>query len=223
MTLEAAKLIGKQYLNPHIIECEIECMTAVAAHPGQYILLQIDEVWRPFSVAEVRHGTVLVLVVQPIDNTLTARYFASLKVGNSVMIQEPRGDVSLPDKTDVLLIATGTGMVPLYTVASHLLGAGYTHKIDIIFGTQTEDKLFYLEKLEELEARYSNCNVTITVSRSHSGWRGVHGRAIDYVKSHINQYRGHDYILCGRRETVAAQIKQLEELGISDTKIQFIE
>lgn len=223
MTLETAKLIGKQYLNPHIIECEIECRTKVTAQPGQYILLQVDDVWRPFSVAEVRRGNVIVLVVQPIADTVTAQYFHSLQVGSSVVVQEPRGDVSLPDKTDILLVATGTGMVPLYTVASHLLEAGYSHKVDIIFGVQTEDKLFYLEKLEQLEADYPNCKVTITVSRSHSGWRGVHSRAIEYVRQHIDEYREREYILCGRRETVASQIKQLEELGIPDAKIQFIE
>lgn len=223
MSLEVAKLTSKIELNTNVIECVFECNVPIIAHPGQYILIETEGQWRPFSVAETPGENILVLVVQLVEGTLSARFFNSLQLGDRVKLQEPRGTLILPDKNHLVLAATGTGIVPLYTVASHLLKNGYEHEIDIIFGVQTEGKLFYQHKLKQLAEDYANCHIVITISRPSPDWTGIRGRVSDYIEDRIDQLKDREFYLCGRKETVASLVQMLEESGISDSKINFIE
>lgn len=223
MSLEVAKLTKKIMLNTNVIECEFECNVAVIAHPGQYILIEAEGQWRPFSVAETPGENVLVLVIQLVAGTLSERFFNSLEIGDEVKLQEPRGTLVLPDSNHLVLAATGTGIVPLYTIASHLLTNDYKHEITIIFGVRTEDKLFYQHKLQQLAEAYPNCHVVITVSRPSREWTGTQGRVSDYIYDHVDQLKDREFYLCGRKETVASLVQMLEESDIPSSKINFIE
>ena len=223
MSIEVVKVSGISHLNKHIIECVLSCSDNVTAIPGQYILIRIDDAWRPFSVAEIREGKDIVLIVQLIDKTITADFFSAIKLGSELYIQEPQGEIIIPDERDVTFLATGTGLVPLYAVARHLLEGGYKHNVNIIFGVQSEDNLFYTDKLHNLEENYDNCKTIITVSKPSGLWRGRRGRVSHYLEENIDELRESTFYLCGRKQTVASLMQLLEGFNVPASRMNFIE
>ncbi len=223
MILANAKIKEISYLNPHVLECVLKCNVDVTAQPGQYILIKINDAWRPFSVAEIHKKRTIVLVIQLISDTLTANFFQSVSLGTEIELGEPQGKVELPDKSDVIFVATGTGIVPLYTIAKSLLERGYKHEINIIFGLKDETKLFYEKKLEVLTELYSNCNVVTIISSPSAGWEGLSGRVDSYITQHFAKFKNHQFYVCGKPETVVALTQYLESMGVPDSKINFIE
>lgn len=70
---------------------------------------------------------------------------------------------------------------------------------------------------------YQNCSVAITLSRADGDWNGEKGRVGEYIKTHLDEYAGSEFYLCGRRETVDSLVDQLKDHHIPASKIHFIE
>lgn len=74
-------------------------------------MLKVGELWRPFSIADVRDDHILVLVVQLIEQTVVAKFFDSLVPDAKVELSlEMKGELTLPSNANTVFVATGTGL-----------------------------------------------------------------------------------------------------------------
>lgn len=223
MALEKVRLSKKKFLTRQVLECILECEDTVTVEPGQYILLRVGDEWKPFSIAGTPTEKSLKLVVQLIEGTETSRFFKKVHIDDLIDIQEPQGNVSVPKNHDSVFVATGTGIIPLLVIARHALESGYRHNMHIIFGVRGYDNLFYGEEMQALADKYGNCKVTITMSSPHPEWHGFKGRVSDYLEKNLDNMRGSEFYVCGRKETVATIMDLLEEDGVPSEKRHLIE
>lgn len=223
MSLEKVIISKKTLLTQHVLECVLDCDENLTIQPGQYILLKLDGEWRSFSVAGMPTSNSFKLVIQLVNGTKTSKFFNEAKIGDTVEMQEPQGNVVVPKNHDTVFVATGTGIIPLVVIAKHALEVGYKHDMRIIFGVREQGDLFYLKELQDLAEKYENCSIVIAMSKSHPEWHGFKGRISEYLEKYIDDMRKSEFYVCGRKETVASIMKLLEDNGVRDKRRHLIE
>lgn len=209
-----ATLVAKKPLAKDVTEYSFSYKGLMTVRPGQYILLHIGDSWRPFSVVDMPNENSIKVVVKYIKGLRASNYLKLLEVGDRITLQQPQGGLGLSQQDDVVFIATSTGIVPCVEVAKHNLENGFRRDMYIIFGASTEDDLFYRDELQDLDEKYENCKVVITLSRAHAGWNSYKGRTINFVEDNFASLKDANFYVCGRKEIVAVIIERLDELGV---------
>jgi dihydroorotate dehydrogenase electron transfer subunit len=116
------------------------------AQPGQFLMLwipTIDEI--PLSIMNTEGSTVSVTVKNVGDAT---RHLHTMKRGDTIGVRGPFGNHFTPNSGNVLLIAGGTGTVPLLYLAKQL--AVKAKRLAFIMGAKTRNELLFLNQLEPL-------------------------------------------------------------------------
>ncbi len=149
------KIIAKRTLAPNVNEYTIDApQVAKNAHPGQFIILRVDEDGErvPFTICDIDKsaGTVTILV-QTVGSTT---YLLSLKnAGDSITdFVGPLGNpTDLSAYENVVLIAGGIGNAVIYPQAKYLASIG--KKATVIVGARTKDLLMYTDELSSYAGR----------------------------------------------------------------------
>ncbi|MDI5987210.1 globin domain-containing protein [Halomonas sp. M4R5S39] len=104
---------------------------AVADHqPGQYIGVRLvidgEPVYRHYSLSDVPNGTTYRLSIKREPDGRASRHFHNvLRVGDSVELLPPAGDLTLAEGDEPLLLASGgVGQTPMLPLARHALSRG---------------------------------------------------------------------------------------------------
>jgi NAD(P)H-flavin reductase len=82
----------------------------------------------------------------------------------------------------VLLIAGGSGLAPIQSIASTLLGRGYKQPVALYFGVRAERDLYHEAMLKDLAARHPGFkyHVVLSEQKGDSGRRyGLVHEAVD--------------------------------------------
>ncbi|PKK85404.1 MAG: dihydroorotate dehydrogenase electron transfer subunit [Thermoplasmata archaeon HGW-Thermoplasmata-1] len=124
------------------------------AKPGQFLMVWlpgVDEI--PMGVAEA--GEVSAITVEKLGDCTTKLH--ELNVGDKIGIRGPYGNgFSLPkESSNLLMIAGGTGAVPILPTVERALEAG--HSVTLIHGSRCEDLLLYAERFERMDIGYHKC------------------------------------------------------------------
>ncbi|MFQ5783171.1 MAG: hypothetical protein ACE5GR_09015 [Nitrosopumilus sp.] len=113
-----------------------------------------------------------------------------MEIGDAVFYQKPAGNFCIedsfpngtPDRRQMILIATGTGLAPFMSYILHLRNIGTKKKIVLIHGARHPLELGYREILEKLEGESNNSwNFRYFPTISHpedplnKGWTGFTG------------------------------------------------
>ncbi len=152
-----AVVADKQMLGPSICRLLLEPVTVFDYHPGQFLnLRRPDGLTRSYSLASVPGSDYfLELHVRRMENGRMSNWiFDELKVDDEVDIHGPAGD-NYYDATDpdqpMLLVATGTGLAPLWGVARDALQRGHKGSIHLYHGSHGVDGLYMHEALMQLQ------------------------------------------------------------------------
>jgi dihydroorotate dehydrogenase electron transfer subunit len=116
------------------------------AKPGQFLMLwipSIDEI--PLSIMNTDGASVSVTVRNVGDAT---RHLHTMKRGDTIGVRGPFGNHFTQHSGNVLLIAGGTGTVPLLYLAKQL--ATTAKRLSFIMGAKTRNELLFLNQLEPL-------------------------------------------------------------------------
>jgi dihydroorotate dehydrogenase electron transfer subunit len=116
------------------------------AKPGQFLMLwipSIDEI--PLSIMNTDGASVSVTVKNVGDAT---RHLHTMKRGDTIGVRGPFGNHFTQHSGNVLLIAGGTGTVPLLYLAKQL--ATTAKRLSFIMGAKTRNELLFLNQLEPL-------------------------------------------------------------------------
>src|SRR5262249_5294237 len=112
---------------------------------------------------------------------------ADMELGETVSFHGPHGLFTLRQPlTDVILIATGTGIAPMRGFIEHLfpdngpsLSGG--RKIWLVYGTRYPTELYYRDFFERKAAEHADFGYITTLSRPETDWAGQRG----YVQEHV--------------------------------------
>ena len=204
--------------------------------PGQYLTLRsnIDgkDERRSYSICSPLSNACLEVGIKRLEGGVFSNFAGNLKPGDQLQVMVPQGRFTLapdPDaRRDVLLIAAGSGITPVLSIAQSVLEGESDSNVTLVYGNRTSASIMFREELEALKDRFMNRFSLIHIlSREDQDVDLINGR-IDAAKIDLLAEKGiidpktHDGIyLCGPQEMIEACSARLIELGADQDRIHF--
>src|SRR5260370_23952138 len=154
---------------------------------GQHVDVRLPaddgyQVERSYSIAsppeEQPHVT---LTVERLDDGEVSPYLVEeLRVGDKRELRGPVGGYFVWEASmggPLLLVAGGSGIVPLMAMLRHRAAVGSTVATRLLYSSRSIDDVFYREELDHLERSSMMLEVVHTLTRVQPpGWTGYHRR-----------------------------------------------
>jgi len=191
--------------------------------PGQYLTLRADiggeDVRRSYSIAS-GPDTALCVGVRQVDEGVFSTYAQALKAGDTLQVMQPEGRFVLTDQRDVLLIAAGSGVTPMVSIAAAALARGAT--VTLIYGNRDFAHVMFRSELEALKDSYMGRFTLIHVlSREEQDVPLLNGRITGEKISQMAKAGAIDLasadgiFLCGPGEMILDVSEALTKLGVA--------
>ncbi len=179
---------------------------------------------RSYSIANApQEGSNIVeLGVELMPDGEVSPYLWQLKVGDKIELRGPVGGHFVWDTSmtgPLVLIAGGSGMVPLMSMLRLAVLSGTAHDRDIVFiiSLRTLDRLLYATEIESIRAKYPRIKVVITLTENApTGWSGYSRRIdIDMFKGELGglMVNSVSVYVCGPTKFVEAAAGILIDTG----------
>jgi ferredoxin-NADP reductase len=204
----------------------------IVFHAGQWLNLVLPlpegEIRRAYSIASPPSGTSqFEIAVTEVTGGPGSSYLATLAPGAKVRAIGPQGFFTRPplESAPALMVATGTGVTPIYSMIQTAVAAGSSTPMWLLLGVRRTADLLYRAELEALAASCPAVRVHFTLSQGEPEWTGRRG----YVQSHVAELwealrrlelgEPHLYV-CGLERMVSA-VRQLvrKEMGIPRERV----
>ncbi len=135
---------------------------------------------RSYSIASAPEEGRLALTVERLDDGEVSPFLVDeLRPGDQLEIRGPFGGWFTWDASQggpLLLVAGGSGLVPLMAMARHRRRSGSDAELRLLLSVREPDAVLYATELEEL-AGVPGIDVVLTYTRTApSGWDGLTGR-----------------------------------------------
>ncbi|WP_238422757.1 2Fe-2S iron-sulfur cluster-binding protein [Gordonia sp. 'Campus'] len=193
---------------------------------GQYVELSIPGTGqtRPYSMANPpSRSDELEFHIrrQPGGLATDGWIFSSLSVGAPVAMTGPWGDFCYePDDLGIglVLLAGGTGLAPLKSIARTALDLDPTREIHVYHGVRTQAELYDVDFWRALSDEHPNLRYTPCLSREP--WSGRTGYVGDALTEDFDSCRNHAAYLCGPPAMVEAGVKALKRRRMPPRRIR---
>ena len=138
---------------------------------------------RSYSIASPPEDSRLILTVERLEDGEVSPYLVGeVRVGDKVELRGPIGGYFVwraGDDRPLLLLAGGSGIVPLMAMIRHHAAAGAVAGIRLLYSSRSLDDVIYRDELATLSAGGMHLQVSHTLTRSQPpGWEG-YSRRID--------------------------------------------
>ena len=183
---------------------------------------------RSYSIASEpeREGEVDITVERIDDGEVSAYMHDVLIRGDSIEMRGPIGGYFVWEATmqePLLLIAGGSGVVPLMSMIRHRAATGAKNPTTLLYSSRNLEDIIYYNELEKLRAANPGLQIFHTLTRSQPpGWKG-HARRIDQIMlKEVAQPLGRSVqvFVCGPTLLVEAVSNVLVKIGIRSDQIR---
>jgi ferredoxin-NADP reductase len=157
-------------------------------HAGQHVDVRLTaedgyQASRSYSIASPPEDGALALTVERLDDGEVSPYLVDvMERGDELELRGPVGGWFVWDVADggpVLLVAGGSGIVPLMAMLRHRAARKSSAPVRLLVSARTLDDLVYGRELGELETAGDGFELFVTLTRSApDGWDG-YTRRID--------------------------------------------
>ncbi len=190
--------------------------------PGQFVGIEAEFEGRGFRrspyciLSDPADAPRFDLLVRVVPEGPLSLYLADLRPGDEVAFRGPTGRSMVPrhDDRELVLMATGTGVAPLMSLARHLLAGGYPHPISLWWGLRLAEDICLTDELDALAAAYDRFTYAITLSQPPDGWTGLRGRLGESVPPLLPTLGGKRYYLVGNGAMLEEMALALSDLGV---------
>jgi ring-1,2-phenylacetyl-CoA epoxidase subunit PaaE len=210
---------------------------AFAFHPGQYLTLaaEIDgeEIRRSYSICSTPGDPLVRVGVKKVADGRFSRFVNDhLGVGDTVRVMPPEGRFT-PKlgggiRQDYILIAAGSGITPMLSIATTVLAHEPESTITLIYGNRSTETIMFREELEDLKDQYlGRFTLVHVLSREKQDVELLNGRidgariATMAERGLINPLDADGVFLCGPGEMIDDVAASLKSFGVADDKIRF--
>jgi ferredoxin-NADP reductase len=155
---------------------------------GQHVDLRLTapdgyQAQRSYSIASAPEDGRLVLTVDRLDDGEVSPYLTDVLVaGDRLELRGPIGGWFVWEAKDggpLLLVAGGSGVVPLMAMIRHRAAVGSEVPARLVYSSRSYEEIIYRDELEGLAAQDDSLEVFHTLTRSRpEGWEG-YDRRID--------------------------------------------
>jgi Na+-transporting NADH:ubiquinone oxidoreductase subunit F len=199
--------------------------------PGQYIVLtapvfeeSTEPVQRAFSLAssslDEHHFN---LLIRKNPNGICTNYlFNFLQLDEELAFRGPIGDFALTSSDKpAIMVAGGSGLSAIRSLLFQLKSRRDERKTFLFFGAQTEQQLYLIDELKQLETDLPNFKFIPVVQNPSSSWKGERGLVTDAVHRYFDSLSDTEAFLCGSPGMLKACLDVLKKFGLTDSNIHF--
>jgi ferredoxin-NADP reductase len=203
-----------------------------AHRPGQHYDIRLTaadgySAQRSYSVASEpeRKGEIDLTVERLADGEVSRFLADTVAIGDRFEVRGPIGGYFVWDRSiggPLLLVAGGSGVVPLMAMLRHRAAAGVKDPARLLYSARTYEQIVYADELETL-ARKDGLTVTYTLTRSQpAGWKGYTRRIDDAMLKEVSAPLGPDALayVCGPTALVEVAADGLERVGLPAERIR---
>jgi ferredoxin-NADP reductase len=204
----------------------------MAHRPGQHYDVRLTAVdgysaQRSYSIASEpeRHGEIDLTVERIADGEVSPYLDDTVVVGDRFEVRGPIGGYFVWDRSiggPLLLVAGGSGVVPLMAMLRHRAAAGVRDPARLLYSARTFEQIIYADELEML-ARKDGLTVSYTLTRSQpAGWKGYTRRIDDAMLKDVTAPLGSKALafICGPTALVEVAADGLERIGLPAERIR---
>ncbi|WP_050929632.1 2Fe-2S iron-sulfur cluster-binding protein [Aestuariivita boseongensis] len=200
-----------------------------AYQPGQYLTLRADvageDIRRSYSIASCA-GEPLTVGVKRVEDGAFSTFAQNLKPGQTLEVMPPEGRFVTKGAKNIVLIAAGSGITPMVSIASDVLAQG--GEVTLIYGNRATDTIMFRDTLDALKDRYMNRLTLIHIlSREPQDVAILNGRitgekVISLAQAGAVDLAGAEGIfLCGPGEMIDDVHAALTKADIPEDRIHF--
>lgn len=201
--------------------------------PGQYLTLRTEmdgeEVRRSYSISS-KPGEPLTVGIKQVEGGRFSSFAQGLANGDVLDVMAPQGKFTCNPNTDehkdIVLIAAGSGITPILSIASTVLECERDSRVTLVYGNQATQTIMFREALEDLKDQYlDRFEVFHILSREAQDVEMFHGR-IDVAR--IKALAAKDILriddataiyLCGPAEMTLALETYFVKSGVSKSRV----
>jgi ferredoxin-NADP reductase len=183
---------------------------------------------RSYSIASnpEQKGTIDLTVERLEDGEVSTYLHDVLIIGDQVELRGPIGGYFVWETSmggPLLLVAGGSGIVPLMAMLRHRKAAGSDVPVSLLYSSRTYEDIIFRDELDKLSGGDSNLQVFHTLTRKKPvGWQG-YDRRIDMKMLQEVAYPLEKKLtayICGPTALVEGVANGLVKLGISPVQIR---
>jgi ferredoxin-NADP reductase len=203
-----------------------------AHRPGQHYDVRLTatdgySTQRSYSVASEpeRTGEIDITVERIADGEVSPFLDDTVVVGDRFEVRGPIGGYFVWDRSiggPLLLVAGGSGVVPLMAMLRHRAAAGVKDPARLLYSARTHEQIIYGMELEML-ARKDGLAVWYTLTRVQpAGWTGYARRIDDAMLKEVSAPLGREALayVCGPTALVEVAADGLERIGLPPERIR---
>jgi ferredoxin-NADP reductase len=173
-----------------------------------------------------RQGEIDLTVERIEDGEVSAYMHDVLQPGDRIEVRGPIGgyfvwDADLPEP--LLLIAGGSGIVPLMSMLRHRAAIHNTNPARLLYSSRAFDDIIYYDELEKLRGNGNGLEVFHTLTRRQpEGWKGYSRRIDDAMLKEVIRPLGMvpQVFICGPTLLVESAANTLVRLGLPPAQIR---
>lgn len=156
--------------------------------PGQHVDIRLTaadgyQAQRSYSVAaRDADGTIELAVEALMDGEVSEYFHGIARVGDRVEVRGPIGARFVWESGDggpVLLLAGGSGLVPLMSMIRHRAEAGSDAPMLLFLSARTWNDLLYRDEILQLASRRDGFEAIFAITRERSDREGHYARRLD--------------------------------------------
>jgi ferredoxin-NADP reductase len=200
--------------------------------PGQHLDVRLTaedgyQAQRSYSIASPPEDPHLAITVERLDDGEVSPYLTDeLRPGDQLELRGPIGGYftwTAQTGGPLLLVAGGSGVVPLMAMLRHRAATGSTTPTRLLFSSRTYDDIIYRAELDQLAAAGNGLEVIHTLTRSQPpDWTGRRGRIDRALLAEVAwspEEQPHTFV-CGPTPLVEAVAAALVELGHNPARVK---
>jgi len=183
---------------------------------------------RSYSIASApeRAGEIELTIERLEDGEVSSYLHDVLAVGDQIEVRGPIGGYFVWEAAmggPLLLVAGGSGLVPLMAMLRHRMAAGATVATRLLYSSRTPEDVIYRDELESLQAAKGGLEIIHAFTRMQPvGWHGYARRIDTPMLREVIEPLGQAPLtyICGPTLLVEAAANGLAQLGVPPVQIR---
>jgi ring-1,2-phenylacetyl-CoA epoxidase subunit PaaE len=194
---------------------------------GQSLTIRRGDQRRSYSICAAAPAPLRIGVREVAGGLVSGWLVRDLKAGDTVEVQAPSGaftpDLSQPGRH--VLIAAGSGITPMMSIAASVLAADDASTVTLLYGNRRSDTVMFADEVADLKDAYpARMRIVHVLSREpqevelHSG-RLDRDRLTRLLPETVNVAAVDHWWLCGPYGMVTDATDVLAGLGVDDGRV----
>jgi ferredoxin-NADP reductase len=230
LTWQAADVVDVVTETPRVRTIAFEVPSWPGHHPGQHVDVRLTaedgyQAQRSYSIASAPIESRIELTVERLDDGEVSPYLTDeLRPGDQIELRGPVGGYFVWEPTQggpLLLVAGGSGVVPLMAMIRAREAAGSDVDTRLVFSSRGWDDVIYRDELERLGG--DGLAVVHTLTRSQPpGWTGYARRVDTDMLAEVGPGPADQprIYVCGPTPFVEAVAEALVQLGHEPSRVK---